>query len=525
VFNAATAANVNILRTTNELFQVSQKRVATGKRIFSAADDATRYTMSQTMLSRSRNIDQVNNNISTALKTLESTDKTLTQMRALVGQMVKLATDAQNAGSTPSIAATNSAQIGATTTIAGVASNHRLSITSDNGKNFTFTFGTNATAQTWGDIASALAAANIGVELNFTTAGTQNRMEIRSVDGKTGFRIDGSSSQEVVDDLTGLDSGYDGSYAASKFVAGSAAQPTYNSTTPYGLRFGTGGAVRTIGTSGVPNAIASGSSISFIGSDGVARTWGSPVASTVAQMVGEINAMNAGVKAEIVTGGQISLRRMDGGVMTVLNGTGTFNSAAATSATINRFNLTIGNPIATGNPILGSANNDRRLELGQQYDAIKVELTNLISNNVVQAGRNLLQGQGTRIILNEFAANPIQIDGVNVSVTGNLALNAVGSGFAVDTTIQTAVAESQAALVTIDGIASGFATYASFARERYDLNRAFSSELKALGDDLVAADVAEESAKLTALQTQQQFAVQAFSAGSANAQSLLRLLG
>ncbi|MCA3668734.1 MAG: hypothetical protein INF10_06300, partial [Methylobacterium sp.] len=45
------------------------------------------------------------------------------------------------------------------------------------------------------------------------------------------------------------------------------------------------------------------------------------------------------------------------------------------------------------------------------------------------------------------------------------------------------------------------------------------------GDDLVVADVAEESAKLTALSTQQQFAVQAFSAGTSNAQSLLRLLG
>ncbi|WP_284180431.1 hypothetical protein, partial [Rhabdaerophilum sp. SD176] len=65
VFNAATAANVSILRTTNELFLISQKRVATGKNIFGAADDATRYNMSQTMLSRSRNINAVNNNIST----------------------------------------------------------------------------------------------------------------------------------------------------------------------------------------------------------------------------------------------------------------------------------------------------------------------------------------------------------------------------------------------------------------------------------------------------------------------------
>ena len=42
-FNAATAANVAMLQQTNALFQVSQKRVSTGKAIFGAADDATRY--------------------------------------------------------------------------------------------------------------------------------------------------------------------------------------------------------------------------------------------------------------------------------------------------------------------------------------------------------------------------------------------------------------------------------------------------------------------------------------------------
>ncbi|MCZ8375294.1 MAG: hypothetical protein O9342_15495, partial [Beijerinckiaceae bacterium] len=86
VFNAATAANVNILQTTNRLFQISQKRVATGKAIFGAADDATKYTMSETMLSRSSNLNRVNNNISTALKTLESTDLALKQIRNLLQQ-------------------------------------------------------------------------------------------------------------------------------------------------------------------------------------------------------------------------------------------------------------------------------------------------------------------------------------------------------------------------------------------------------------------------------------------------------
>ena len=83
----------------------------------------------------------------------------------------------------------------------------------------------------------------------------------------------------------------------------------------------------------------------------------------------------------------------------------------------------------------------------------------------------------------------------------------------------------QRAQATIDGLQAQFGNYSSFIQDRYNVNRDFSTNMKTLGDDLVAADIAEESAKLTALQTQQQFAVQAFSAGSQNAQSLLRLLG
>ncbi|KAF0232205.1 MAG: hypothetical protein FD175_27 [Beijerinckiaceae bacterium] len=62
-------------------------------------------------------------------------------------------------------------------------------------------------------------------------------------------------------------------------------------------------------------------------------------------------------------------------------------------------------------------------------------------------------------------------------------------------------------------------------QDRYDTNKSYGVDLKTAGDELVAADVSEESAKLSALQTQQQFAVQAFSMGTQNAQSLLRLLG
>ncbi len=524
VFSAATAANVNILQTTNRLFQISQKRVATGKSIFGASDDATKYTMSETMLSRATNINRVNNNISTALKTLESTDTALKQIRKLLSQMNTMATDALNAGSSTTVQATSTANIADTTVVAGASAGHRLSITSDNGQNFTYTFSGSAGATTWGQVAQALNNANIGVTMRFQVNGTGSSILIESTDGSTGFTIDGSSSQQAVSNLTGINSGYDGTYAASRFVNGTSTPTGFGGANPMGLRFGTGGAV-TMASAINQSSVAAGTSLSFLGSDGVARTWSTTSVKNLDTVVAEINAMNAGVKAEFVqtAAGQfrIGLRNLDGNAVTVLNGTGAFDSVSGAG----RFNAASGLPVVQGNPILGGTNNARRLELGQQYEAYKTEITNIITNNVVQAGRNLLQGQGMSVILNEFAGNPIAISGVNTTVGGNLGLTGTGASWTTNGNITASLAQTQTAMGVVDQLSASFGNYASFIRDRYEINKEFATDLKTLGDDLVAADVAEESAKLTALQTQQQFAVQAFSAGAQNSQSLLRLLG
>ena len=104
-------------------------------------------------------------------------------------------------------------------------------------------------------------------------------------------------------------------------------------------------------------------------------------------------------------------------------------------------------------------------------------------------------------------------------------LIALGSAWTTTGNIPTSLAQTMSSRQIVVNLQAQFGNYSSFIQDRYDLKKEFSRNMKTLGDDLVAADVAEESAKLTALSTQQQFAVQAFSAGSSNAQSLLRLLG
>ncbi len=152
----------------------------------------------------------------------------------------------------------------------------------------------------------------------------------------------------------------------------------------------------------------------------MARTWSTTTVKNLDSVVAEINAMNAGIKAEFIQ----STAATSASACVISTATlSPFSTARApsTPSPARGASTRLGLPVVQGNPILGATNNARRLELGTQYEAYKVEITNLITNNVVQAGRNLLQGQSMSVILNEFAANPIAINGVNTTVAGNLA--------------------------------------------------------------------------------------------------------
>ncbi len=550
VFNAATAANVNILRTTNNLFQGTQKRVATGKMIFGADDDAPKYTMSETMLSRSRFLDAVNNNISTSLKALESTDRSLKQIKGLLDQMQDAATKALNAQGSMSISVTTNNNINESTAVNGASAGHRLSITSDNGRNFTYTFTGATNATTWGQVARALNDANIGVTLRFQPAGGVNtNIVLESTDGKTGFTVDGNSSSQVVDDLgASFSSAYDGPYNNSRFTNGTSMPTGFGGSNPMGLRFASGGMVQSASTFANSN-VAAGSSITFQGADGIARTWSTRTDKTLDAVLGEINGLNAGVKAEFVQTGagqnRISLRNLSGEAMIVLNGTGAFDSTNAAPGAAPPAPLapggapTVGTgaarfngpgsptPVVQGNPLQVTPNTERRLEYGRVFETYKADVTGIITNNVTPAGRNLLRGENVAILLNEFSAEALTIRGVNTSINprGNIDLSQAGSSWGSIANIQASKNQITAAVKTILDLQAQFGAMSSMVKDRLELNKVYSKDMETLGNDLVAAEVGEESAKLTALQTQQQFAVQAFSAGAQNAQGLLRLLG
>ena len=526
-FNSSVAANLDVLRSSNEQFQIAQRRVATGKKIFGASDDAARFRMSETMLGRARQLNDVNNNISLGLKSLEAVDNAIKNINSLMTQASELARKAQSEGAESLRSTATTANLGATSVVAGYTAGPtaRISITSDSGQNFTYFM--NRTGITWGEISDALNAANIGVQaeiVSSTTAG-QTNLRFKSTNGKD-FKFDAISDQSVMDDLVGLRSATGGTAQLS--AANAAAYFGATGTVvagETGFTVSYGGAA--LGTKVGPAAFTpSSASLVFKDGNGQVRSYQPATSSTnVTAMILEFNGrfQSTGVVAELanVTGTagqqQLRFRNTNGGNMDIIAGTGDFANNAA--------NIGLAVP-STGYAAPLSSNTAMRLELGRQYDAILGNIASIVANVPVQSGRNLINGQNMGIVMDELgtANSSLTITGLTIS-TGSLGLAQAGSTWTTDANIQTSATQAGNALNTLRGHQSTFATYNSYVKGRYDINKTTESDLNSLGNELVAADVAEESANLTALQTQQQFAVHAFSMGSSNQQALLRLLG
>ncbi len=518
--NSSMSSSISILKRTNELFDLTQRRVAAGKKVFSSADDAARYRLSENLLGRSRQIGSINNNVSLGLATLETTDNTLKQMLGLVQSALTLISKAQNEGSNGIRAVSSNAPLDPTSVVTGVSVGSVFSITSDSGRTFTYTF--NSTSTTWGEVANALNASNIGVMADFipgATAGTSN-LRFRAINDKD-FTFNAVTDQNVMDDLAGLTTPTGQVFNPNNLFANGVAAPAAGET---GFTVSYGGHITGSAGAGVTLAtvIPAGSSIVFEDGNGQYRTINYGAATTVSQFITDVTALGAGIKAELVnqSGGaggplQLRMRNMNGGNLNIVGSSGAFAPAGV-----------LGFPgITTGYAATLSQNYALRLAYGQQYDAIIENIDSLALNNPVPDGRNLLQGENISVMLDEFTSNPIRLAGVQLTAAGYLTMSQSGSTWANDGFLQNSATQARQAETILLQLQAQFATFNNYIRERFDLNKTYLSEAKTQGDDIVAADTSEESASLLALQTRQQFAVQAVSIGNQAQQSLLRLLG
>ena len=163
-----------------------------------------------------------------------------------------------------------------------------------------------------------------------------------------------------------------------------------------------------------------------------------------------------------------------------------------------------------------------------QFNAIRAQAEKLINDTSYQ-GINLLKGQKLTVVFNESRGNSldVQVD----SLLGNKGIDilkadvnwTVEGGATAKTTVDQAISAVTAGMTKLRSVSSELGNTYSIIQTRQEFTEALIDVLETGADNLVLADMNEESANYLALQTRQQLAINSLSLASQSAQSVLQL--
>ncbi|MFN4295746.1 MAG: flagellin [Brevundimonas sp.] len=163
--------------------------------------------------------------------------------------------------------------------------------------------------------------------------------------------------------------------------------------------------------------------------------------------------------------------------------------------------------------------------LNEDFESIRDQITSVIDNAKFN-GANLLDGSltgGYKALASADGTSTIDVDGEDMSLSGSIVTLGAGDGIgsvsdATDAlaAVDASIANVSAALARMGTSSKALGTHLTFVGKLQD-------SLEAGVGNLVDADLAKESARLTALQTKQQLGVQALSIANSSTSMLLGL--
>ncbi len=184
---------------------------------------------------------------------------------------------------------------------------------------------------------------------------------------------------------------------------------------------------------------------------------------------------------------------------------------------------------------LDSTSATNRQALGQQFNTLRAQLIDVAEDSGFN-GTNLLAGNTLTVQFNEAGTNTLAQTGVDWTTGGTAAVSIAVAGVAAGagdwdnatlatgaTNITTSVNAVNTALSTLRTQAAAFGSSLNIVKTREEFTKEMIANLKGGADNLVLADINEESANLLTLQTRQQLGVQALSLANQSQQSVLRL--
>jgi len=482
VLSAGIRQNLLSLQTTSSLQARTQTRLATGKKVNSALDNAVNYFTAASLTTRSTELSSLLDSMTNGVNTLKAADNGLTSITTTIQSMQATVTQARQDASWQA----QSYTIDSTTIGTGALKYMSFQAGSVGGTPINIVLNDHETL-------TGTTSGFGGVTTGTAGVGTSGTLTIQATDinGGTAINVAVGSTDLVTAVAANINAA--AGYALASVVNG---ELVLKDAGPYPITLS--------GTAGVLSGAG------FGGTNTVSTATAGP-AETVDQLVYAINS-NASLAGHVKANnnaGQLQISNISISSLTV-TGIGQLTGKLDGSA---------GPATIAGNGV--------RANLVTQFNQLKDQLDKTAADASFN-GINLLTGDVLKLFFNELGTSTLSIQSTNPNGISSSTLGiatATNVEFESNTAIDARLQQLTTALGTVASQASDFGSHLSIVQNRQDFTNNMINTLKTGADGLTLADTNEEGANMLALQTRQQLSITALSLASQAQQSVLKLFG
>jgi len=519
--SAGVRQNLLALQNTANLLGITQNRLATGKKVNSALDNPTNFFTSSSLSSRAKDLSGILDSMSNGINTLKAADNGLTAITTAVETMQATVSQARQDASWKSTSYTIGLTTAADTDVLTFSGG---SVTGSVNVDATNATAVRTSATNYADMDFNNAGAWAGQTLTFTIAlngGTARSVVIGAtsdtnltvaVDGgtATNYTIADSDAVTGAEMVAALNAGFDAAATPIAITASGSTGAPLVFTADTAVSSSTANIVVT-----TPVAAGAGqvlpASFGFVAAGTLTQT--NTAAQTVDQIVSSING-NTSLTGKVTASN-------DSGQLRIVNESTTDLAIAGI----------IGSVVDGGAGTATIGGNQVRRNLVKQFNDLRDQL-NKLADDASFNGVNLLRGDRLKITFNETGTSTIVIQATDeFGVPRPINTTTLEIDFLqnpdvdADDSIDTLLEGLASSLNIVRAQASTFGSHLSIVEIRTDFTKSMVNTLQTGADNLVLADVNEESANMLALQTRQQLSTTALSLASQADQAVLRLFG
>lgn len=571
VLTAALRNNLISLQNTQSAVDITQNRLATGKKINSALDGPSAFFASQALTNRANDLTRLLDSIGQSIQVIKAADNGVTALSKLIEQADSIAQSARDALAGGQVEAKevgnkDLSAVDDIAALAGVVTGDilRFSITDEDGNTVNVgAYGgaaaatADVTLNTNDSIEEIIAEINtlalqvngagnaIGDQAFEASLDEAGQLQIRTLNGGD-FRLQfvAVAATDAADLALAADLGF----SESARVVGQGGAANNNNVeftsiadvalTSFALYDSTT-APDTIANRGdlLSNLVKSDGTVLFVGIDNATDDYviginGGTLQSinltnaalplTLQEFIDQINnnaTLNQSIVAEFDDEtGVLSIRAISADVKSIE--VGVTNSVVTANFGFGR-NGAVAGSATTGavESIRLSSASGELAQYQDDYDNLLAQIDSLVEDTGYR-GTNLLNGDALTTYFNEDRSSFLETTGSTFNAEG-LGLDA--ANFSRESSIDGALDQVLTALETVRSFGAALANNLSIIQTRESFTKDLINTLTEGSDKLVNADQNEEGAKLLALQTRQSLGVTALSLASQSQQSILRL--